>query len=72
MIRGGFLSPEDRADLIDLARDGSSAHRLGRRANALYCWIKAGAASRSPKPCFLTMIQFVAGIDCIKRTAYSA
>lgn len=35
MIRGGFLSPEDRADLIDLARDGSSAHRLRRRANAL-------------------------------------
>ncbi len=35
MIRSGFLSPEDRADLIALARDGSAAHRLGRRANAL-------------------------------------
>jgi transposase len=35
MIRGGFLSPEDRADLIALTRDGSAAHRLGRRANAL-------------------------------------
>jgi transposase len=35
MIRAGFLSPEDRADLIALARDGSAAHRLGRRANAL-------------------------------------
>ena len=35
MIRAGFLSPEDRADLIDLARDGSAAHRLSRRANAL-------------------------------------
>ena len=35
MIRPGYLSPEDRADLIALARDGSAAHRLARRANAL-------------------------------------
>jgi transposase len=35
MIRAGFLSEEDRHDLIELARDGSAAHRLGRRANAL-------------------------------------
>jgi len=35
MIRGGFLSPVDRADLIALARDGSATHRLARRANAL-------------------------------------
>ncbi len=35
MIRGGFLSSEDRVDLIALTRDGSAAHRLGRRANAL-------------------------------------
>ena len=35
MIRGGYLSAEDRADLIALARDGSAAHRLARRANAL-------------------------------------
>ena len=35
MIRAHFLSPEDRADLIALARDGSAAHRLARRANAL-------------------------------------
>jgi transposase len=35
MIRGGFLPPEDRTDLIALVRDGSLAHRLGRRANAL-------------------------------------
>jgi hypothetical protein len=35
MIRGGFLTSEDRADLIALARDGSAAHRLARRANAL-------------------------------------
>ena len=35
MIRAGFLSPEDRCELIALARDGSAAHRLARRANAL-------------------------------------
>jgi transposase len=35
MIRGGFLDPESRRDLIELARDGSVAHRLARRANAL-------------------------------------
>ena len=35
MIRPRFLSPEDRRDLNALARDGSAAHRLARRANAL-------------------------------------
>jgi transposase len=35
MIRAGFLDSESRQDLIDLARDGSVAHRLARRANAL-------------------------------------
>ena len=35
MIRAGFLFLEDRTDLIAMARDGSSPHRHGRRANAL-------------------------------------
>src|SRR5271170_7755865 len=35
MICGGFLDPESRSDLIELGRDGSVAHRLARRANAL-------------------------------------
>ncbi len=35
MIRPGFLDKESRQDLIELARDGSAAHRLARRANAL-------------------------------------
>jgi transposase len=35
MIRGGFLSEEDRKTLIALARDGSSLCRVTRRANAL-------------------------------------
>src|SRR5271165_754875 len=35
MIRGGFLSAEDRGRLVALARDGLAASRLTRRANAL-------------------------------------
>ncbi len=35
MIRGGFLSAEDRGKLIALARGGSAASRVTRRANAL-------------------------------------
>ena len=35
MIRPGFLDSESRRDLIELARDGSAAHRLARRADAL-------------------------------------
>jgi transposase len=35
MIRGGFLGQEDRNKLIALARDGSAASRVTRRANAL-------------------------------------
>src|SRR6202522_3292831 len=35
MVRAGFLHPESRKDLTELARDGSAAHRLARRANAL-------------------------------------
>ena len=35
MIRGGFLTGEDRSELIALARDGSSASRVTRRANSL-------------------------------------
>ena len=35
MIRPGFLDSESREDLIELMRDGSVAHRLARRANAL-------------------------------------
>ena len=35
MIRPGFLDRESRQDLIELARNGSAAHRLARRATAL-------------------------------------
>jgi transposase len=35
MLRPHFLDPESRRDLIELTSDGSVAHRLARRANAL-------------------------------------
>ncbi|MBW4093249.1 MAG: hypothetical protein HIU82_19435 [Proteobacteria bacterium] len=35
MIRRGFLDSGSRKDLTELARDGSAAHRLARRANTL-------------------------------------
>ena len=35
MIHAGFLDAASRLDLIELTRDGSAAHRLARRANAL-------------------------------------
>ena len=53
MIRGGFLSAEDRADLIDLARDGSSAHRLGRYANALLLLDEGWSREQVAKALFL-------------------
>ena len=47
MIHGGFLDPESRKDLIELARDGSAAHRLARRANALALLDDGMPAARS-------------------------
>src|SRR3954466_9088468 len=35
MIRGGFLTAEEREDLTELARDGLAEHRLARRATGL-------------------------------------
>ena len=35
MIRGGFLTEEERGKLVALARDGSAAARVTRRANAV-------------------------------------
>ena len=35
MIRGGFLSPRQRAQLMALLRDGHTEQRLARRANAV-------------------------------------
>ena len=53
MIRRNFLSPEDRADLIALARDGSCAHRLARRANALVLLDEGWSCARVASALFL-------------------
>ncbi len=53
MIRPGFLAPESRHDLIDLPRDGSAAHRLARRANALVLLDDAMSCSAIAKVLFL-------------------
>ncbi len=54
MIRPGFLNPALRKDPTDLARDGSVAHRLARRANALVlldqgAWFKMDSLWVTPK-----------------------
>ena len=53
MIRAGFLDPESRSDLIELARDGSVAHRLARRANALVLLDDGMSCERFAKVLFL-------------------
>ena len=35
MIRGGFLSPAQRLELLGLLRDGRAEQRVARRANAM-------------------------------------
>ena len=35
MANRNFLSPADRAILVEIARDGLEEHRIARRANAL-------------------------------------
>jgi transposase len=35
MIRGGFLNTAERKELLPVARNGSAAHRIARRANAI-------------------------------------
>lgn len=46
MIRAGFLDAEARQDLIELARDGTTEHRLARRANALVLLDKGWSCGR--------------------------
>ena len=66
MIRPGFLDSELRQDLIELTRDGSAAHRLARRANALLLMddgmsCELVAKVLPPKP--LTRIQRTQSLD---------
>jgi hypothetical protein len=51
MIRGGFLTAEERQDLTELARDGLAEHRLARRANALVLLDRGMSCARPAECC---------------------
>src|SRR5947209_12439221 len=53
MIRGGFLDPAIRADLITLVRDGKAETRLTRRANALLLLDHGMSCTASAKVLYL-------------------
>jgi hypothetical protein len=50
MKRQGFLDDASRRDLIELAQDGSAAHRLARRANALVLLVGVDGPTASNVP----------------------
>jgi transposase len=68
MIRLGFLDCKSRRDLIELARDGSAAHRLARRANALVLLDDGMSCEAIAKVLFLDDDTIRAGISCIRKT----
>ena len=53
MIRGGFLSPRQRAELIGLLRDGRTEQRLARRANAMLLLDDGWSCERTAKALYL-------------------
>jgi len=53
MIKANFLNPEDRHELELSARDGSSPHRYGRRANAILLLDKGMSCSQVASVLFL-------------------
>lgn len=53
MIRGGFLSPRQRAELIALLRDGHTEQRLARRANAILLLDDGWSCERAAKALYL-------------------
>ena len=68
MIRPGFLDSESRCDLIELARDGSAAHQLARRANALVLLDDGMSCEAISKVLFSTTIRSGPGTNSIRRT----
>jgi transposase len=53
LIRGGFLSQRQRADLISLLRDGRTEQRLARRANAILLLDDGWSCERAAKALYL-------------------
>ena len=69
MIRAGFLDIELRQDLIELMRDGSVAHRLARRANALVLLDDGMSCDAVARVLYWTTTRSGPGIGCIERMA---
>jgi hypothetical protein len=69
MICAGFLSPVDRADLTALARDGSAAHRLARRANALVLLDSGWSCEKVAGAFLLDATRSAGGTACSSRMA---
>jgi transposase len=53
MIRGGFLSPLQRVELMALLRDGRTEQRLARRANAVLLLDDGWSCERAAKALYL-------------------
>jgi transposase len=53
MIRGGFLTAKERAELTALARNGLAEHRLSRRANAVLLLDKGWSCERVAEALFV-------------------
>jgi hypothetical protein len=68
MIPAGYLSP----DLVALARDGSAAHRIARRANALVLFDDGWNCERVAVALLLDDDPFGAGMACSFRKVASA
>jgi hypothetical protein len=62
LILGDFLNQEDRNKLIALARDGSAACRVTRRANALVL-LDDGWSCQDVADEFLSTTRYVAGTN---------
>jgi hypothetical protein len=69
MIRGGFLSDEDRKALIALARDGLVAGRVTRRATALVRLDEGLSCQEVAKVLLFDDDTIRAGTSCSNRTA---
>jgi hypothetical protein len=67
VIRPGFLDSESRQDLIELTRDGSAAHRLARRANALLLLDDGMSCEAVARVLYLDDDTIRTGTGCIKR-----
>ena len=72
MIRGGFLSPDQRAELLALLRDGHTEQRLARRANALLLLDDGWSCEKVAKALYLDDDKSEAGARPMTRMEWRA